>query len=382
VALFIGVMTGTSIDGLDIAAIELEPAFKLVASADYPLPDELREGIKTLARYPTVNWQLLGKVDALIGEFIGDSVNSLIKECGLDRQDIMAIGSHGQTVHHSPDTKPAFTVQIGDASRICERTGLTVVSDFRRADMAAGGQGAPLVPLFHQKLFGAQTNKAQPETAEDVAVCNIGGIANITLLPASSDTESKQEILGFDTGPGNTLLDAWCHQHTDAHFDKNGDWAAAGISDATLLSALLGDPFVQRKPPKSTGVEHYNLQWLGAQLNEQKLETLSPVDVQATLSEFTARSIANALRAVSPLCSQLILCGGGRHNLDLVRRLTKAAHCPVSNCDAIGIDGDALEAAAFAWLASQALANLPGNAPSVTGATKKMRLGTVTMPLT
>jgi len=371
VSIFIGVMTGTSIDGLDIAAVELDPTFKLIASADVPLPDDLRADIKTLARSPTVAWQLLGKVDAQIGEFIGDSVNQLISDHQLVASDIVAIGSHGQTVHHSPDSNPAFTVQIGDASRICERTGLTVVSDFRRADMAVGGQGAPLVPLFHQKLFSS------PQTPGDIAVCNVGGIANITLLPA----DSGEDLLGFDTGPGNTLLDAWCQLNTGANFDQNGKWASSGTSNATLLSALLGDPFVQRNPPKSTGVEHYNLQWLDSQLRQQKLTQLPAVDVQATLSEFTARSITNAVRASSPHCRQLVLCGGGRHNLDLVQRIESAANCAVTICDAIGVNGDALEAAAFAWLASQTLANLPGNAPSVTGASKAMRLGTVTSPL-
>ncbi len=372
-------MTGTSIDALDVAAIELreelEPAFQLIANEEYPLPEELQAEIKSLARNATIDWQLLGKVDALIGEFIGDSVNALIHKYGLDRKEIAAIGSHGQTVHHSPDTNPAFTVQIGDASRICERTGLTVVSDFRRADMAAGGQGAPLVPPFHQKLFGST------KTQQDIAVCNIGGIANITLLPA----DSTVDLIGFDTGPGNALLDAWCHRHTGSSWDSNGDWAASGASDATLLSALLGDPFVQRKPPKSTGVEHYNLQWLDNLLRSQQkahnLTALKPTDVQATLSEFTAHSIADALRAISPNCGQLIVCGGGRRNADLIARLTKAAACSVTDCDAVGVNGDALEAAAFAWLASQTLANLPGNAPSVTGATKKMRLGTITAPL-
>ena len=374
-ALFIGVMTGTSIDGLDVSVVQLDPAFNLIASEEYPLPAELQADIKALARNATIDWQRLGKVDALIGEFIGDCVNALIDEHSLDRNKIAAIGSHGQTVHHSPDTKPAFTVQIGDASRICERTGLTVVSDFRRADMAAGGQGAPLVPPFHQKLFGS-TNAQQ-----DIVVCNIGGIANVTLLPA----DSKAELTGFDTGPGNALLDAWCHRHTGANWDSNGDWAASGVSDATLLSALLGDPFVQRKPPKSTGVEHYNLHWLDTLLRDQQktqsLPALEPADIQATLSEFTAHSIANAVRAISPNCGQLIVCGGGRRNADLMTRLASTAPCTVTDCDAVGINGDALEAAAFAWLASQTLANLPGNAPSVTGATKKMRLGTITAPL-
>ncbi len=368
-SIFIGVMTGTSIDGLDVAAIEIEPQFKLLASADYPLPSELRADIRTLARQPNVGWQLLGSVDARLGEFIGDCVNRFLEQHNIAPEAVAAIGSHGQTVHHSPDTVPAFTIQIGDASRICERTAITVVSDFRRADMAAGGQGAPLVPPFHQMLFA--------QAGADRAVCNIGGIANITLLPA----DSESPLVGFDTGPGNTLLDSWCHRHTGDLFDHNGSWAAGGRSQAKLLSALLGDPFVQRPPPKSTGVEHYNLAWLDRLIEQQDLTGVAPDDVQATLSEFTARSITGALRATSSKCTQLILCGGGRRNSDLVQRLQRSATCEVISCDALGVDGDALEAAAFAWLASQTLGNRPGNAPSVTGATKPVRLGAVTAPL-
>ena len=372
-SIFIGVMTGTSIDGLDIAAIELHPQLRIVASAEYQLPQELKTGIHYLARNLTVEWQQLGKVDALLGEFIGHCVMQFISDHTLPKNEIAAIGSHGQTVHHSPDSTPAFTVQIGDASRISELTGLTVVSDFRRSDMAAGGQGAPLVPPFHQELFSNHVSIA----GHDVALCNIGGIANLTLLPG----DDRCELTGFDTGPGNTLLDAWHARHQQGAYDRDGQWAASGLRNATLLSALLGDSFVQKTPPKSTGVEHYNLDWLDNLLREQSITELAPKDIQATLSEFTALSIANALRATLPNCQRLVLCGGGRHNLDLKTRLQSVASCEVVNCDALGIDGDALEAAAFAWLASQTLADLPGNAPTVTGASKPMRLGVVTTPL-
>ena len=372
-SIFIGVMTGTSIDGLDIAAIDLHPQFSLVASTEYPLPEELKTGIRDLARNLNVEWQQLGKVDALLGEFIGHCVLRFINDHKLPKSEITAIGSHGQTVHHSPDSTPAFSIQIGDASRISELTDLTVVSDFRRGDIAAGGQGAPLVPPFHQELFSSHDSIA----GHDIAVCNIGGIANLTLLPG----DKQHNLSGFDTGPGNTLLDAWHTRHKQGAYDRDGQWAASGSSHAKLLSALLGDPFVQRTPPKSTGVEHYNLDWLDDLLHRQTLSELLPEDIQATLSEFTARSIANALRATLPNCQRLVLCGGGRHNLDLKERLHAAANCEVVNCDALGIDGDALEAAAFAWLASRTMANLPGNAPTVTGASKPMRLGVITAPL-
>jgi len=367
-SIFVGVMTGTSIDGLDVAAIRLTPTFSVLAAAEYPLPEELKRDIRALARHQHIDWHTFGSVDARLGELIGECVSNFLRDNGIERADVAAIGSHGQTVHHSPDTTPAFTVQIGDASRICQQTGLTVVSDFRSADIAAGGQGAPLVPPFHKLLFGSDVT---------TAVCNIGGIANLTILPANN----AEPITGFDTGPGNTLLDAWCARHTGAAFDADGAWAASGHADPTLLSALLGDPFVQRRPPKSTGVEHYNLNWLDDLLTVQNRTSPEPADVQATLAEFTARSICGALRASAPTCTQLILCGGGRRNQNLTERLIEHSWCDVKSCDDLGVDGDALEAAAFAWLASQTLKNLPGNAPSVTGARKEARLGTVTAPL-
>jgi len=359
-------MTGTSIDGLDLAAIRLEPEYTLVASGEYQIPATLKSLIVELARSSELTWQTLGRADALLGEFIGDTVNAFLAEHNINPAAVAAIGSHGQTVHHSPNSNPPFTVQIGDPSRISERTGLTVVNDFRRADIAFGGQGAPLVPLFHKELFARQDST--------VAVCNIGGIANLTILFGGA----SREILGFDTGPGNTLLDAWCNQHTGAQMDRDGAWATRGSCNHLLLSALLGDAFVQQPPPKSTGVEHYNLPWLDTIVARQKLQAIEPEDVQATLLMFTARSIAAQLRAVAPDCTQLILCGGGRHNTALTNLLADQTHCQVVNCDELGVDGDSLEACAFAWLASRSLAELPGNAPSVTGARKAVRLGTVT----
>ena len=389
--IYVGVMTGTSIDGLDIAAIRLTRELpessatgslsrvEFVAAADYPLPSELRDDITTLARNSELSWQTFGRVDAALGDLTGKLVNQFLHDHSIAKETVRAIGSHGQTVHHSPDSVPAFTVQIGDASRICEATGLQVVSDFRRADIAAGGQGAPLVPAFHEVLFARNDNRAR-------SVCNIGGIANVTLLPA----QKADPVTGFDTGPGNTLLDAWCKKHNNLPYDANGAWGATGKSSAMLLSALLGDPYVQREPPKSTGVEHYNLKWLEDQCSQLEL---SAVDVQATLTEFTARTIVNSVRASQPDCSELIVCGGGRRNLHLMNELTRLSAWPVVNCDTFspgssanseysraGINGDALEAAAFAWLASQTLAGLPGNVPSVTGARKAVLLGTITQP--
>lgn len=381
--LFVGVMTGTSIDGLDIAAIRVPPAasanIEFVAAADYPLPAELREQIMQLARNTTLDWPAFGQVDAALGELTGTLVNQFLADKNIPHSSVRAIGSHGQTVHHSPDSHPAFTVQLGDASRISYKTGLPVVSDFRRADVAAGGQGAPLVPAFHAALFGNTNTRT---------ICNIGGIANITLLPADPNTP----ITGFDTGPGNTLLDAWINKHQNLPYDAAGDWAASGTTSTELLSVLMGDAYVQRPPPKSTGVEHYNLAWLDTQLaraqSQEQPGGVQPADIQATLLEFTARTIVNSVRASQPDCQELIVCGGGRRNTRLMDELARLGKWPVVNCDTVAIgnteksiDGDALEAAAFAWLASQNLAGLPGNVPTVTGASKAVLLGTLTQPI-
>ena len=219
----------------------------------------MQTAIRQIARSQQLSWASFGEVDATLGSFTGECVNRFMAELNITAQEVAAVGSHGQTVHHSPDSSPAFTVQLGDATRIAAVTGLKVIADFRRADMALGGQGAPLVPPFHQRLFG--------KNDKNVALCNIGGIANLTLLP----TGGHNAILGFDTGPGNTLLDAWCARHTGNSFDKDGAWAATGQCHPGLLQALMSDPFLRREPPKSTGVEHYNLTWLDAQLSEHNL---------------------------------------------------------------------------------------------------------------
>jgi len=386
-------MTGTSIDGLDLAAIRIQPPsttnnqknsgdhaawknIEFIAAAEYPLPAQLCAQIKQLARNDNLSWHRYGEVDATLGNFTGAMVEKFLTDNKIPKQNVGAIGSHGQTVHHSPDSDPAFTVQLGDASRICQITGLPVVSDFRRADIAAGGQGAPLVPAFHAALF------RQADDPRNKTICNIGGIANITLLPA----DSNSPITGFDTGPGNTLLDAWIFKHQNRPFDDAGTWAATGTPSAKLLSTLLGDPYVQRAPPKSTGVEHYSLQWLETQLANVQAQghSIAPADVQATLLEFTARTIVHSTRASQPDCQQLVVCGGGRRNTQLLTAMARHSSWPVVNCDTLSlgnVDGDSLEAAAFAWLASQNLADQPGNIPAVTGASKAVLLGSLTRPI-
>ncbi|HET6397787.1 MAG TPA: anhydro-N-acetylmuramic acid kinase, partial [Pseudoxanthomonas sp.] len=270
------------------------------------------------------------------------------------------IGSHGQTVRHRPGGEAPFTLQIGDGNVIAERSGIATVADFRRRDVAAGGHGAPLVPAFHAALLHSES--------EDRAVLNLGGIGNYTLLPRQGP------VRGFDTGPANALLDAWCQRHTGAAFDADGAFAAGGTVDEALLARLLDEPWFALPPPKSTGREQFHLDWVQARLRGGE----SPADVQATLLELSAATAADALRAHQPRTARVLACGGGVRNPVLMRRL--AARLPgvaVESTAAHGLDPDFVEAMAFAWLARQTLAGLPGNLPAVTGARGPRVLGVV-----
>jgi anhydro-N-acetylmuramic acid kinase len=358
-------MTGTSIDGLDVCAIRIiqQDKVEFVAAADIRLPPSLAADLHRCARARDIGWNKLGTTDARLGEFIGTAVSAFLTQHAISVAEVAAIGSHGQTVHHAPDASPPFSTQIGDPYRVAAITGIPVVADFRRADIAAGGQGAPLVPPFHRLLFA--TEKC------DRAVANIGGISNITNLPRN------QPLSGFDTGPGNTLMDAWCQTNIGQPFDNDGDWARGGSVAEPLLQRLLADPYFARRPPKSTGPEYFNIDWLNRHVKNETAQ-----DIQTTLVELSARSLVEALHRIHPICTELVLCGGGRKNSLLVKRLCANAAFDVIDCDQLGVDGDALEAAAFAWLASRTLAGLSGNEPAVTGARYPQILGGVVPPPT
>jgi anhydro-N-acetylmuramic acid kinase len=360
--LYLGAISGTSVDGLDLALLEDGPRPRVLAGETVSLPSELRHALLTLSRPGEDGLDAFGHADAALGTFIGHAINEFLQRIQISPAAIYAIGSHGQTVRHRPQLTPAFTVQIGDPHRIAEITGIQTVADFRRRDMASGGQGAPLVPPFHRALFG--------ETDEARAVLNIGGIANLTLLPGSL----AEPVRGFDTGPGNGLMDAWIAEQRGERFDAEGNWGASGTPNPTLLRECLEDPFFSTPPPRSTGREHFHLDWLR---DRPALFGLSGADVQATLRCLTAESIALALRAWSPDARRVIVCGGGRRNLRLMRELADRLPCPVETSEAFGIDGDSLEAAAFAWLAARCLALEPGNEPAVTGARGPRVLGAV-----
>ncbi len=358
--LYIGLMSGTSLDGIDAVLVDFsQPSPTLVASHYNEYTPQLRQTILALCHPGTDEINRMGELDVALGKQFALATNTLLKKNHLTAKQIRAIGSHGQTIRHYPQRQ--FTVQIGDPNIIAAETGITTVADFRRRDIAHGGQGAPLVPAFHQHIFST--------SATNRAIVNIGGIANITLLPATD----KQSILGFDTGPGNTLLDIWAEKYLHQPQDKNGAWAAQGKIHAELLEKLLADPFFKLVPPKSTGREYFNLQWL-----ENHLPTaIPPVDVQTTLTELTARSIINA---ISHYFSQaeILICGGGVHNHFLMQRLQKLNPAlSVTSTQTRGIDPDWVEAIAFAWLAKQTLAGNPGNITAVTGAMKTTILGGV-----
>ena len=303
----------------------------------------------------------VGALDTLVGKAFRDAALALLVKAGRQASDIKAIGSHGQTLRHRPDDTPPFTIQVGDPATIAAGTGITTVADFRRQDLALGGQGAPLVPPFHDWLFGGSEASS--------VVANIGGIANITILPGNHG-----QVSGFDTGPGNTLMDAWILRQRGETFDAGGGWAATGTVNETLLERLLDDEYFSRSPPKSTGFEHFNLDWLAA----ANIDDLDPGDVQATILELTARSLTDAISEAAPICTTLALCGGGVHNATLTARIQALLpSVEVVSTASRGLHPDWVEAAAFAWLARERLAGRPGNLPAVTGASQLSTLGAI-----
>ena len=360
--LFIGLMSGTSMDGIDAALVDFSTRQpQLIARHGHPYPDELRQDLGRALTLPDPQSADLGPLDDAVGEIFAEAANALLAQAGVPAGTVTAIGSHGQTIHHAPEALQPYSLQIGNPARITLRTGIEVIADFRRADIEAGGQGAPLVPAFHKSVFAGR--------GEDRVILNIGGIANVTILPS----DPAQEVTGFDTGPGNTLMDEWAQHHLGTGMDLDGDWARQGEVDEPLLQGLLSDPWFGRLPPKSTGREHFNLSWLAASLQEHSAR---PADVQATLCELTACSIAGAVRQHAAGTRRLLVCGGGVHNSRLLERLSAALPAlTVQSTVALGLDPDWVEAAAFAWLARRHLQGKAGNIPEVTGAAKAVVLG-------
>lgn len=361
---FVGAISGTSVDGLDLALIEvLSDSVSIKHAITVPFPYKLRSSLLDLTTSSTLDIVHLGHSHAELGHFIGEQVAQFISTLGYSKSDIVAIGSHGQTVRHVPNGSFSFSHQIGDANRIAALTGIDTVADFRSADIAVGGQGAPLVPIFHDRVFRSDRI--------DRVIINIGGISNVTYLP--SDTSNA--IIGFDTGPGNVLLDAWTQHHFDRNFDHDGELASSGAIVKHLIGQFLTDSWFAIEPPKSTGKEYFNLSYI-----EQNIQTAgdksSPIDVLSSLTELTAMSLSRALCQWCCDSGDVIVCGGGRLNKYLMSRLEcLLPNHSVQKSDALGINGDAVEAATFAYLACLFVNQEVGNIPSVTGASRGRVLG-------
>ena len=363
-SLYLGLISGTSADGIDAALVRFVPRMEVLAAHTFAYPDELRERIVALARNDAaVSLDDLGHLDVGIGERFAEAAQMLLQQAGVSAREVTALGSHGQTVCHRSSGPHPFTLQLGDPNVIAERTGIVTVADFRRADVAAGGQGAPLLPALHAAVLA--------DAATPRAILNLGGIANVTLLIPG------QPVLGFDTGPANCLLDAWSLRMRGVQRDEGGTWAQSGRIDDALLARLLEDPYFAARPPKSTGREHFNLHWLDARLPT----AVAHADVQATLLQLSARSIADALRTHAPEVREVYACGGGVHNSALMDALRgELPGLKIGTTSVLGLDPDFVEAVGFAWLARARLENLPGNLPSVTGARGPRLLGCVYAP--
>lgn len=379
--LYLGLMSGTSIDGIDVALVKItNNNCQLIASHLHPINADLKVQLHKLCSpgftkaelYQTSNANddidLLGELDHQLGLLFAEAANQILTNHDIDKKNIRAVGSHGQTIRHRPSHNSPFTLQIGDANLIAYLTAIPTVADFRRMDMAAGGQGAPLVPAFHKALMASDK--------ENRIILNLGGIANITYLPKSTE----EAVVGFDCGPANTLLDNHFKQHHQKYdYDHNGEFARSGRIDQKLLTILINDPYFKLLPPKSTGREYFSTDWLQQNLNKIN-HSISPASIQATLLELTVQTIVDSIKEINIADFEVYVCGGGMHNSFMIDELAKKLNKKIFKTNQLGIDGDYLEAMTFAWLAHQRLENLTGNLTSVTGAKENKVLGAIYHP--
>ena len=381
----IGLMSGTSADGVDGVVLEIADRGKLTihSTVNRAYPKPIKDKIRRLIGRKISDAQQSENLDIELARHYAEAVCGLLET--IDRKKVSVIGCHGQTIHHSPHSDPPFSLQIGDGAELARLANIAVVTDFRSADLAVGGQGAPLAPAFHQAAFASK--------AEHRSVVNIGGIANITFLPAvdksaaASDAEcnvSRKEILkimGFDTGPGNTLMDYWCRAHFDCDYDHNGELAESGTIQLDFLDMLLKDAYFAMPPPKSTGLEYFNARWLDEKLRLwEGREQATNTDILATLTALTAKTIADQVNALTPAAATAYVCGGGAKNRVLTALLKQQTTLIIETTAALGIDPQWVEAAAFAWMAYRTLNRLTSTLPSVTGASKPTIAGVISHP--
>lgn len=367
--LFVGLISGTSRDGVDAVLADFESGPPdLLHAVCVPYPPPLRNELDALmaAGRPGADDPACARLHNQFGHFFAGVAKDLVQASGLESRDIRAIGSHGQTVWHAPDDDPPVSLQLGDGHVIANVTRIATVTNFRAADLASGGQGAPLAPLLHRELFASDS--------EPRAVLNLGGIANLTLLAPG------EPVTGFDTGPANCLMDLWIARHLGEAYDENGDWAASGEILPELLDRLLDEPYFATPAPKSTGLELFNAGWMDGKLAAADAENANPADVQATLSELTVRTVADALTDAGPV-GELLVCGGGVHNDHVMKGLTQRLDgVPVRSTAERGAHPDWIEASLFAWLARERLAERPQDTRAITGAREPVLLGDIDTP--
>lgn len=363
--LYIGVMSGTSLDGIDVVLVSIQSGkITCLHSYCHPMPPAVKSQVLQMNHNAPLNLIQIGELDNLLGHLFAEAIQAFLDIYALEPHRITAIGNHGQTVFHHPAGAHPFTMQLGDANIIAIKTGITTIADFRRKDMALGGQGAPLVPAFHRAIF--------QHSDSTLIILNIGGIANLSIM------QPNQPVYGYDTGPGNGLLDAWCQKIKDQPFDMNGEFAAQGLVNPSFLTQLLHDDYFRKCPPKSTGREHFNLEWLMRHRN-QFGHPVTDEDVQATLLELTVKTITTEVaRYRAGPHPTLLVCGGGAKNQLLMTKLSQTLPAwEVTDTDSKGISGDYMEAMAFAWLAYCRIHAIPSNLPEVTGASRSTPLGII-----
>ena len=362
--LYVGLMSGTSLDGIDAALVDFSNSTpSLIHALTAPMPEQLHSTLLTVCSAESIEYKTLAYLDVEIARLSAGAIKQLLQEAKVAHDNVTAIGSHGQTIFHYPEGDCPTTLQVGDPNVIAELTGITTVGDIRRRDVAAKGQGAPLVPALHQAVFSSDQ--------ENRIVLNIGGIANITHITK----DNPDQIIGFDTGPGNGLMDYWRHKHFNDRYDNSGNWAASGNTISHLLEIMLMDGYLTKEPPKSTGREYFNAEWLHNLLQQTNTENCNAADIQATLCEFTATTIHDAIVKWGPDTDRVIVCGGGAYNAFLLSRLETLLNLPIEASTNYGIAPDWVEATAFAWFAKQTLDGRNSNLPSVTGATHPVILG-------
>ena len=360
---FIGIMTGTSVDAIDCALLTINQNGKpnFIAATEVVISDSLRTEILDLTHSQHTDLEAIAHLDITLARQYAQAVKQLLLATDRQAKDIIAIGSHGQTIRHRPNAKPGFSIQLGNGDELVQLTGINCITCFRQRDIALGGQGAPLAPLFHHRLFH--------QAGKTVVAINLGGIANVSILHPDGRIE------GFDTGPANTLMDQWIYRHRQQRYDKEAAWAQCGQLNPPLLDRLMSEPYLHASPPKSTGVELFNLSWLEQYIGN---DPIAPEDVQRTLCEFTALTISQAILGQCQTVDTVVLCGGGSNNPLLVNRLgNHLAQCTIQHADDYGIPAQWIEAAMFAWFAWRTMNGLPSNLPAVTGASDQTILGCI-----